>query len=107
MKDKSLYYIEYGCTCEDVSLVILAESLEEATTYAYESAIDSYHSFEGLHGMLDYIEFCEEEGYDPEDKDAEDAFNEMVENDIHYFASFYDGENEDHRVAYDEGVFEI
>lgn len=89
------FIIEYGCSVTTEHLAIEADSLEEAEWYAYQSAYDCRESFEGLHGVLDFAEFCEEEEYDEEDEHAWEAYKEMVEWELNYHAHEFSWENED------------
>ena len=89
------FIIEYGCSVTTEYLAVEAKSLEEAEYYAYQSAYDCRGSFEGLHGVLDFAEFCEEEGYDEEDDNAWEAYKEMVEWELHYHVHEFDPNNEE------------
>ena len=89
------FIIEYGCSVTTEHLAIEADSLEEAEQYAYQSAYDCRESFEGLHGVLDFAEFCEEEEYDEEDEHAWEAYKEMVEWELNYHAHEFSWEDED------------
>ena len=57
------FKIGYGCGCGDNEDYIIAASEKEATDIAYESAIEEYESFEGLHGIRG-VEDIAEEDYD-------------------------------------------
>lgn len=89
------FIIEYGCSVTTEYLAVEAKSLEEAEQYAYQSAYECRESFEGLHGVLDFAEFCEEEEYDEEDDSAWEAYKEMVEWELHYHAHEFDPNNEE------------
>ena len=45
------FKIGYGCGCGDNEDYIIAIDLDDANHTAYESAIEDYESFEGLHGI--------------------------------------------------------
>ena len=45
------FKIGYGCGCGDNEDYIIAVDLDDANHTAYESAIEDYESFEGLHGI--------------------------------------------------------
>ena len=78
-------------------VTVEAENEEIALDYAYHAAFDYREGFAGLHGCVDYPEFCEEEGYDIDSDDAADAFHDMIENEIEYFTEVYDENNETHQ----------
>lgn len=70
---------------------ILAESMDEASSYAYECARNEYEMYEGMHGLMDWYEVCIELGYDPdlltkkEEENVAHAYNEEIENWIEYY----------------------
>ena len=72
MEDTRYYRITYSCGCGESEEYITAKDDETATQYAYESAVEDYHSFEGLHGVLSEDEIAEEmfaDLYGDEDND--------------------------------------
>ena len=89
------FIIEYGCSVTTEYLAVEADSLEEAEQYAYQSAYECCESFEGLHGVLDFAEFCEEEEYDEEDVCAWEAYSDIVEWELHLHVHEFDWEYED------------
>ena len=92
------FIITYGCDgLGTEQLAVEAENEEIALDYAYHAAFDYREGFAGLHGCVDYPEFCEEEGYDIDSDDAADAFHDMIENEIEYFTEVYDENNETHQ----------
>ncbi len=67
------------------------ENMCDANDYAYELAVQEYQSYEGLHGLADYAEICENpEDYglsDDFDEDAaHEAYMQEIENWIEYWA---------------------
>lgn len=71
------FKINYSCGCGDNEEYIIANSLDEAETAAYQAAIDEYDSYEGLHGVRSMQEIA------IEDFDIElDEADEMTYNDI-------------------------
>lgn len=92
------FIVTYGCDgLGSEQLAVEAENEEIALDYAYHSALGYRESYAGLHGCVDYSEFCEEEGYDTEDEDAWDSFHDMIENEIEYFVEAYNENDETHR----------
>ena len=89
------FIIEYGCSISTEYLAVEADSLEDAEQYAYQNAYSCRESFEGLHGVLDFAEFCEKEGYEEDDDYAWEEFTDMVECELHYHAHEFDPGNED------------
>lgn len=87
---KSLFLIEYGCSCCSESLVVLAENENKATDYAYQEAIESWYSYEcnGINSE-DYPELNDEEA-------LAEIEQEEMEQDIFYHATKYDPGNENH-----------
>ena len=77
--------------------------------YAYEKAIEEYQSYEGLHGIMDIEEVCEEFGIeDINSEEAEIAYQEERESWLSYSAEEYDEENDEHVSALEEfGVWEV
>lgn len=97
------YKIGYDCGCGDNEEYITAKDDDAATEYAYQSAVEEYHSFEGLHGVLSEAEIAEELFGDIYSDDADydfdldsltdeqwDEVNERyaqeIENSINYWA---------------------
>ena len=90
------FIVEYGCDIGTEYLAVEADSLEDAVQYAYQSAYSYREGYEGLHGVLSFAEFCEEEGYEDEnDERAWEAYTDMVEWELHYHAHEFDPENEE------------
>ena len=54
------YKITYSCGCGESEEYITAIDYNEAEKYAYEQAVEDYHSFEGLHGVRTLEEIAEE-----------------------------------------------
>lgn len=91
------FIINYGCDgIGEEYLAIEADSEGFALHYAEQSAIDYREGYEGLHGVLDFAQFCEEQECEMDDPDAEDAFYEMIQNEITYYVETFDEENETH-----------
>ena len=49
--NKKYYKITYSCGCGETDEYISAETDKEAEKYAYEMAVEDYHSYEGYHGV--------------------------------------------------------
>ena len=71
------FKIGYGCGCGDNEDYIIAASEKEATDIAYESAIEEYESFEGLHGIRG-VEDIAEEDYDVEFGEIPDELYDQI-----------------------------
>lgn len=59
------------------------KSEEEADNLAYEAAVSVYDSYEGSHGILSYDD-CRD--VSDSDEEAEDMYQEEIENWIEYYA---------------------
>ena len=55
------YKIGYGCGCGDNEDYIIAKDQKEADDIAYQSAIEDYEMFEGVHGIRGMAEIAEED----------------------------------------------
>ena len=91
------FRINFGCGCGENEEILTFETLEAAENYAWEMAIEDYHSFEGLHGIRDINQIAEEdfgvedidEVYDNDRSlynDIEIAYSEEIESNISYSA---------------------
>ena len=91
------FRINFGCGCGDNEDILTFETTEAAENYAYEMAVEDYHSFEGLHGIRDINQIAEEdfgvedidEVYDNDRSlynDIEIAYSEEIESNISYSA---------------------
>lgn len=115
MEDIRYYKITYSCGCGESEEYITAKDDIAATQYAYESAVEDYHSFEGLHGVLSETDIAEEmfaDLYGDEDDDEFDLdqlsdsdwedvsirYQEEIENTIDYYAE------EITKEEYEEGI---
>jgi hypothetical protein len=115
MEDIRYYKITYSCGCGESEEYITAADDTAATQYAYESAVEDYHSFEGLHGVLSETDIAEEmfaDLYGDEDEDEFDLeqltdsdwedvsirYQEEIENSIDYYAE------EVSKEEYEEGI---
>ena len=90
------FIIEYGCDICTEHLAVEAKDRDEAENYAEESAWRLREGYEGLHGVLDYADFCEENELDVENVDSWERYVDMVSQELHYGAEVFDEENEDH-----------
>lgn len=75
------------------SLPVEADTINLALSYAEQLAISWRESYEGLHGVQDFSEFCEENGYDEDSPEAWDDFFDCVQGEIFYSAEDFDEEN--------------
>ena len=96
------FRIEFGCGCGDNEEYMKFETLEAAENYAYEAAIEDYHSYEGYHGVRSEANIAEEMFFDEDDMDYEDwdwdslsdeqkaeveeIYRDEIENSINYCA---------------------
>ena len=94
-----LFFIEYGCSCCNETLIVSCddsnEALQRAMDYAHQAATDSYYSYDcNYPDPEDYEDVSEEELAEIEE--------EEMEYDIFYSAVEYDPANEDHIAAMKE-----
>ena len=89
------FKIGYGCGCGDNEDYITAKDQKEADSIAYESAIEDYEMYEGLHGIRGMAEIAEEDfeieldqlEYNTGDYIAiEEAYREEREGQLNYWA---------------------
>lgn len=99
------YRITYSCGCGESEEYIIAADYTEAEKYAYEMAVEDYHSFEGLHGVRTLEEIAEEMfggNWDDEEEEepefditfltrdqfaeAQDAYYDEIESTIYWSA---------------------
>lgn len=98
----SYFRIEFGCGCSDNEVYMEFETLEAAENYAYESAIEDYHSYEGLYGIRSEGDIAQEIFWNEDDEDynewdwdsltdeqkaeVEEIYRDEIESSIHYCA---------------------
>ena len=89
------FRINYGCGCGDNEEYLEFNSQNEANEYAYQSALEDYESYEGLHGIRSMSEIAEEDFgveldeldyHTAEYIDIETTYTEERENQISYSA---------------------
>ena len=90
------FIIEYGCDVCTEHLAVEANCIETALTFADGEAWRLRESYEGLHGVLDYNEFCEENNLDSENEDSWGDYIDMIRYELHSYAEDFDENNEDH-----------
>ena len=108
-----LYYVNYGVSgCGDNYQIVDAENFDAANMWAYSMAVDDYHSYEGYHGVMSEADVAEELGLDLENENdlftIEEAYCDLIENEIFYGVEEFDETNDMHTGALDEyGIFKI
>lgn len=87
------FKIGYGCGCGENEDYITAKDQKEADTIAWESAIEDYESYEGLHGIRDMSDIAEDdygisldEADDATYNDIEQAYIDERESQLDYWA---------------------
>lgn len=95
MNETKYYLIHFTCGCGEGWDFVEARDEEDATSMAYQGAIENYESYEGLHGIRGMAEIAEEDfGVEIGDvdydttlyADIETAYFEEKENTIDYWA---------------------
>lgn len=108
------FYIEYGCPCESVQMIVECDSEVTAEEYAAMCAREIYESYAGMHGVTDlkdvaWEEFCKglEELTIKELEAVEEIYEEVISEDTSSFVEKFDETNECHLEAMEEEVYEI
>ena len=89
--NKKYYKIMYSCGCGENEEYISVATDNEAEKYAYEMAVEDYHSYEGYHGIRT-LEEVAAEMFDVEEEDltedqlidAQDAYFDEIESTIYW-----------------------
>ena len=91
------YIVHAGCSINAEYFPVIGE-LKEVENWAWLTAVEEFDSYAGLHGLMDFNDFCNDMGYDidfDEDKAQED-FCEYRENELIYSVKPFDETNEEH-----------
>ena len=87
------FKIGYSCGCGENEDYITAKDQKEADSIAWESAIEDYESYEGLHGIRDMSDIAEDdygisldEADDATYNDIEQAYIDERESQLDYWA---------------------
>lgn len=96
-KFEGLYIIGYGLSGgfggARTFEVIQADSLEEAESWAWDSACNEYDRYVGMYGLREISQIMEEDGIEDEDE-ATEIFNDEREDWLDYSAQPYSKEYE-------------
>lgn len=88
------FIVRYGCYINSYVVPLEAENIEEAREWAYEKSIEEHQSYEGLHGVLDFDEYCEEnEVFGTE---AEDEYEEYRDGNLDWYVEEFNPKNLEH-----------
>lgn len=91
------YIVHAGCSTNAEYFPVIGE-LKEVENWAWETAVEEFDSYGGLHGLMDFNDFCNVMGYDidfDEDKAWED-FCDYCEGELIYYVELFDETNEEH-----------
>ena len=91
------YIVQAGCSINAEYYPVMGK-LKEVENWAWLTAVEEFDSYAGLHGLMDFNDFCNDMGYDidfDEDKAQED-FCEYRENELIYSVKPFDETNEEH-----------
>lgn len=89
------FKITYSCGCGENEKYIEARDIVEASTFAYQEAIEEYTIYEGLHGIRSFADIAEEDfevdlSEEIEDEELlaeiDEAYDMEIENTIYYNA---------------------
>lgn len=92
------YIVQAGCSIHAECYPVIGE-LKEVEEWALQAALEEFDSYAGLHGLMDFDEYCDEEGYDIDYGDREEAwegFCEYRENELIYSVKPFDETKEEH-----------
>ena len=91
------YIVHAGCSINAEYFPVIGE-LKEVENWAWLTAVEEFDSYAGLHGLMDFNDFCNDMGYDidfDEDKAWED-FCDYREGELIYSVKPFDETNEEH-----------
>ena len=91
------YIVHAGCSINAEYFPVIGE-LKEVENWAWLTAVEDFDSYSGLHGLMDFNDFCNDMGYDidfDEDKAWED-FCDYREGELIYSVKPFDETNEEH-----------
>ena len=91
------YIVHAGCSINAEYYPVIGE-LKEVENWAWLTAVEEFDSYAGLHGLMDFNDFCNDMGYDidfDEDKAWED-FCDYREGELIYSVKPFDETNEEH-----------
>lgn len=91
------YIVHAGCSINAEYYPVMGK-FKEVENWAWLTAVEDFDSYAGLHGLMDFNDFCNDMGYDidfDEDKARED-FCEYRENELIYSVKPFDETNEEH-----------
>ena len=91
------YIVHAGCSINAEYFPVIGE-LKEVENWAWLTAVEDFDSYAGLHGLMDFNDFCNDMGYDidfDEDKAWED-FCDYREGELIYSVKPFDETNEEH-----------
>ena len=102
------YIVHAGCSINAEYYPVIGE-LKEVENWAWLTAIEDFESYAGLHGLMDFNDFCNDMGYDidfDEDRAWED-FCDYREGELIYSVKSFDETNEEHLdyLAWNGGEF--
>lgn len=91
------YIVHAGCSINAEYFPVIGER-KEVENWAWLTAVEEFDSYAGLHGLLDFNEYCNEEGYDI-DFDEDNAWEDFCnyrEGELIYSVKPFDETNEEH-----------
>lgn len=91
------YIVHAGCSINAEYYPVIGK-FKEVENWAWLTAVEEFDSYAGLHGLMDFNDFCNDMGYDidfDEDKAWED-FCDYREGELIYSVKPFDETNEEH-----------
>ena len=91
------YIVHAGCSINAEYYPVIGK-FKEVENWTWLTAVEEFDSYAGLHGLMDFNDFCNDMGYDidfDEDKAWED-FCDYREGELIYSVKPFDETNEEH-----------
>lgn len=91
------YIVHAGCSINAEYFPVIGK-FKEVENWAWLTAIEEFDSYAGLHGLMDFNDFCNDMGYDI-DFDEDNAWEDFCnyrEGELIYSVKPFDETNEEH-----------
>ena len=91
------YIVHAGCSINAEYYPVIGD-LKEVENWAYQTALEEFDSYAGLHGLMDFEEYCGDMFYaiDFDEEGAWEDFCDYREGELIYHVEPFDGTNEEH-----------
>ena len=91
------YIVHAGCSVYAEYYPVIGE-LKEVEDWAYQVALEEFDSFAGMHGLMDFNEYCGDmfHAIDFDEEEAWEGFCDYREGELIYHVEPFDETNEEH-----------